>query len=481
MTTDYLGKEINNYRVVTTLGVGGFGSVYLAEHKFLDKRVAIKALGRAITQGERSGSQPIDREFNELLLEARRTSTLIHPHIIRTLDFGIDVDGIPYLIMDYAPNGSLRQRHRKGEKLALSTVVSYVKQIADALQYMHNQKLIHRDVKPENLLLGEQDEILLSDLGIAVHLDDEANQRKSNVAGTPLYMAPEQWQGSPTPASDQYALATMTYEWLCGRLPFPGGSVHEIASHHLQDTPPPLREIAPKISPLIEFVVLTALSKEQGHRFATVKGFAHALENASEQAEISGLRSIERPIDRTFRNLPTVAAPVFIPPTVPAASQSPYVPSQAFEKSGASNNDLEIENHPISLFTVTHHTLELGDKALVGKSYTFQAGISKTAPEYLNEQPFEITVNDMSKTIVFDISLRVSENIELLTEWYQYLTFNQSKSEPQFVDFVFRIEALGESFVIVDFYHEQRWLKRIKHEFQSVSQSEIVDTSLEEM
>jgi serine/threonine protein kinase len=148
---------------------------------------------------------------------------LKHMHIVLVLEFGIE-RATPFLVMDYAPKGTLRQAHPRGSALPLPLVVTYVKQIAAALQYAHDAKLIHRDVKPENILLGSYGEVLLSDFGIAVTAHHTSSLKTLDHAGTPPYMAPELIQGKPRPASDQYALGIVVYEWLCGERPFQGGS-----------------------------------------------------------------------------------------------------------------------------------------------------------------------------------------------------------------------------------------------------------------
>jgi predicted ATPase/class 3 adenylate cyclase len=183
--------------------------------------------------------------------------------------------------MEYAPNGSLRRRHPKGEVVLLPTLVSYVKQVADALQYAHEHKIIHRDVKPENLLLGRREEVLLSDFGLATiaHSTGSLSTSAQGTGGTIAYMAPEQIKGHPRTASDQYALGAMVYEWLCGQRPF-DGSLSEVMVQHLSMPPPPLRERVPTISPTVEQVVLRALAKDPNERFASVASFAQALEQA---------------------------------------------------------------------------------------------------------------------------------------------------------------------------------------------------------
>src|SRR5207248_1288106 len=164
-------------------------------------------------------------------IEARRLVRLRHPHIVRLLEFGIEGD-MPFLVMEYASNGSLYTRHPKGSQVPLETVVSYTKQVADALQYIHEQKLVHRDIKPANMLLGSNLEVLVSDLGIAAVAHSTSSLSLQTMAGTVPYMAPEMIQGKPRPASDQYALGIVVYEWLCGDRPF-RGSPAELYSQHL--------------------------------------------------------------------------------------------------------------------------------------------------------------------------------------------------------------------------------------------------------
>src|SRR5437660_4544005 len=177
------------------------------------------------------------------------------------------------------PNDTLRQRHTRGTHLPPSTVLEYVKQVANALQYAHEQKLIHRDIKPENMLLGQRNEVLLSDFGIAFIAQSSHYQGTRDVVGTVAYMAPEQIQGKPRPASDQYALGIVVYEWLCGTRPF-NGTFTEIAVQHTIVPPPPLREKIPTLPRDAEEVVLMALAKDPQQRFASIQAFANAFEHA---------------------------------------------------------------------------------------------------------------------------------------------------------------------------------------------------------
>jgi eukaryotic-like serine/threonine-protein kinase len=267
---DRVGQQLGNYRLVRLLGQGGFAEVYLGEHVYIGTQAAIKVLA---TQLE-------GQDIEQFRVEATTLAHLEHPHIVRVLDFGVE-GTTPFLVMDYAPGGTLRTRHPKGSRLELPLVISYVRQVASALQSAHEQKLIHRDVKPENMLLGRQQEVLLSDFGIALVAQTSRQQLTLPATGTVAYMAPEQIQGKPRPQSDQYSLGIIVYEWLSGTLPFTG-SAFELFGQHLHVPPTPLREKVPDIPSAVEQVVMLTLAKDPKERFATVQAFAHALEQASQ-------------------------------------------------------------------------------------------------------------------------------------------------------------------------------------------------------
>src|SRR5713226_1337598 len=241
---DHVGEQLGNYHLLRLLGRGGFAEVYLGEHLYLQNRAAVKVLHTRLSEEEAA----------RFVTEARTLARLSHPHIVRVLDFALH-EGIPFLVMEYAPGGTLRTRHPAGTRLPLDTIVSYVSQVAGALQYAHDQQLIHRDVKPENMLLGEHGEVLLSDFGIALVAQSSRYQSTQEMAGTMAYMAPEQIQGKPRPASDQYSLGIVVYEWLTGDRPFHGSAI-EIVTQHLAIPPPPLREKVPTLARDVDQIVL---------------------------------------------------------------------------------------------------------------------------------------------------------------------------------------------------------------------------------
>lgn len=272
-TRPRIGELLGNYRLTQLLGRGSFADVYLGEHIHLKTQAAIKVLDMRLTNDDMS----------DFLKEARTIARLKHPSIIQVLEFGVEKN-MPFLVMDYAPNGSLRARFPKGTRLSAEDIQPYVMQIASALQHAHDEKLIHRDVKPENMLLGSNDEVLLADFGIAVVANSSRTQSMQGVAGTVAYMAPEQLRGRPVKASDQYALAAVIYEWLSGKVLFQG-SFAEVASNHILTPPPPLSEQVPGISPAVESAVLRALEKEPARRFASVQEFAYTFAQGIYNAE----------------------------------------------------------------------------------------------------------------------------------------------------------------------------------------------------
>lgn len=263
-----VGKHLGNYRLTQLLGRGSFAEVYLAEHRHLKMQAAIKVLHTHIQE----------REAEAFYAEARTLAQLEHPNIIRVLEGGIDGD-VPYLVMAYAPNGTLQQRYRLGQCYEPHVILPHVMQIADALSYAHQRRIVHRDMKPENVLLGVAHEALLSDFGLAVIAHHTHSQHREAFAGSVNYMAPEVIQGHPRPASDQYALAAIMYTWLSGK-PLFAGTFREVLSQHLTLAPTSLTTHLPDVHPGVAHVIERALAKDPHQRFPDISSFARAFEQA---------------------------------------------------------------------------------------------------------------------------------------------------------------------------------------------------------
>src|SRR2546428_7104570 len=317
---DLVGQQLGNYRLIRLLGKGGYAEVYLGEHVRINTQAAIKVMHTRFASSE---------EVEIFQNEGRTIARLLHPHIIRVFDFDVEYD-IPFMVMDYAPNGTLRKRHPRGTRLPLPTIISYVQQVGSALQYAHDQQLVHRDVKPENILLGRSDEVLLSDFGTAMAAQTTGYKTSlQEVIGTLAYMAPEQLEGKARPASDQYALAVVVYEWLSGEVPFRGIGT-QVAIQHTITAPPPLHEKVPGISPQVEQVVMRALTKDHHQRFPRVQDFADALARAGQ-------------VEQAFYSAPTVATAMNVPSdpaTVPTV-EAPVMEVQPQPITSAPNTALK--------------------------------------------------------------------------------------------------------------------------------------------
>ncbi len=293
MSIDLIGEQLGSYRLKQLLGEGGYAQVYLGDHKYIkNRKAAIKVL---------KSFDLTEEEQTKFRNEAQTIADLDHPHIIRILDFGIEpgplkgLYNIPYIVMTLAREGSLRNRYPEGTRLPLDEIVSYINQMAEALQYAHDQPepttVVHCDVKPENMLYFGPNEIRLSDFGIAVvnhkstefPMQPEGSQKHGQIKvfGTINYMAKERFYGQIKRASDQYSLAVVAYEWLTGYCPFVGND-QQIMYAHVQNEPPPLHSRFPDIPEAVEAVVMRALSKEPQYRYLTVKAFAEAFTLAAQ-------------------------------------------------------------------------------------------------------------------------------------------------------------------------------------------------------
>ncbi len=266
----YIGKQIGNYRITGPLDAGAFGSVYKGVHIYLSNReVAIKLMHHTHL-GE-------EHERESFLQEAQFLEMLKHPHILPIYDVGID-EGIPYIIAEFAPNGSLRDlmKSYRPDLMPQEETLTILSQVGQALDYVHQQNIVHRDLKPENILFDARRDALLADFGIAVFLET-TKTKYVDVIGSPLYMAPEQFEGFASRRSDQYALACIGYEMLTGEPPFTGQHAVIIGMKHQMELPVPPRHHNPTIPEHVESALLKALAKERTERYPDMTSFLAAL------------------------------------------------------------------------------------------------------------------------------------------------------------------------------------------------------------
>ena len=270
----YLGKRIGNYKIVAVLKSGAFGRVYKAEHIYLNRIVAMKLLPAANVHSP--------KEQDRFLAEARILELLKHRHILPILDFGIE-NGIPYLVVEYAPHGSLRDYlvRQPNHQLPIGEAIAIISHVGEALHYAHQHNIVHRDLKPENILFNERGEALLADFGIAIKQAATEFRHVSAGFGTPAYMAPEQFQGTISAYSDQYALGCIAYELLTGHLPFNAANFWGFMRKHTQEQPIRPTHFNSQLSSALEQVILTALAKRPLARHADIQAFVRALQAAA--------------------------------------------------------------------------------------------------------------------------------------------------------------------------------------------------------
>jgi serine/threonine protein kinase len=285
------GTRVGNYQIRQRIGSGGMGDVYLAEQASLGRLVVIKVM-RADTSLQ-SDAKEQDRHIRQFMQEARAIASLDHPHILPLYDYG-EEGHIRYLVMAYVPDGSLADMLSPGPSQRLHLplpppfVAEMIMQTGEALQFAHDRGIIHRDVKPGNLLIqllspvetGQPEptlprmHVFLADFGLARFLREVAEGTSS--VGTPLYTAPEQYQGHPVPATDQYSLACVAYLLLCGQPVF-GGTVAELYHQHLSVQPRSATLVNALLPPAVDTPLRRALAKVPEQRFPRIIDFALAL------------------------------------------------------------------------------------------------------------------------------------------------------------------------------------------------------------
>lgn len=271
-----LQNRAGPYELLRLIGEGGYSLVYLGRHIEHNTLAAIKVFDRSV-----AGRADLQDFYKEAYILAR----LNHPHIIQLLDQELEEDP-PFLAIAYATNGTLRRFLQPGTPLPPGAMFRFILQIADALYYLHRNNIVHCDVKPENILLGPANETWLSDFGIAL-VNHTANTLPPVSKGTAQYAAPEQIQGKPVPASDQYALAALVYEWLSGEYLYQGTPL-QICKQHMYAPLPDFQRKIPGLRPAAAQVLQKALAKKPATRFSSVKEFAYALYEANQPNEQIG-------------------------------------------------------------------------------------------------------------------------------------------------------------------------------------------------
>ncbi|GLV55674.1 hypothetical protein KDH_25180 [Dictyobacter sp. S3.2.2.5] len=291
-----IGRQLGNYRMEGLIGQSSVSEIYRGTHIQGRRQAVIKLWHLQLN----------DSEWQMFRREVQHLSQLDHAYILRTRDAERE-HGVPLLVMDDVANTTLRQRLKDGQRLPLSIVVTYIKQLAAAIQYIHDHRLAHLNIKPENMLLDGQNNVILSDIRISTIVRNLTARNHPLPMSNVLYMAPELFMNQPHITSDQYALAAVAYEWLCGRPPFQG-SYNTIIEKHRMQSPTSLLDQMQALPEEVERTLFTALAKDPTRRFSRIIDFANALEQASYQKpQVRGTVKASReasPVQRTGNTNP---------------------------------------------------------------------------------------------------------------------------------------------------------------------------------
>ena len=267
------GQKINDrYEIIKTIGEGGMANVYLANDTILDRKVAIKVL-----RGDLSNDEKFIRRFKR---EALSVSNLSHPNIVEVYDVG-EEDGNYYIVMEYIEWKTLKQLLQKRGALTLNEVIDIMTQLTDGLAHAHEAYIIHRDIKPQNIMIEDNGLVKITDFGIAMALNSTQLTQTNSVMGSVHYLPPEQANGKgSTVKSDIYSLGILMYELLTGSVPFKGDTAVEIALKHMKEKIPSIRKQNPTIPQSVENIVLKATAKNPKNRYDNVRDMYKDLQTA---------------------------------------------------------------------------------------------------------------------------------------------------------------------------------------------------------
>jgi serine/threonine protein kinase len=291
------------YRLDERIGRGGFARVYRALDLALNRPVAVKVLNPELAEDDPTF---LDR-FAE---EARHVAQLDHPNIVPVYVYGV-VEGTAYLVMPLIVAGSLRDTLTRTGRLSQREASDYLAQAAAALDYAHARNIVHRDVKPENVLLRDDGRLVLSDFGLAKVVEETRQHTSRSLRGTPNYMAPEAWQGKAGRSADVYALGCVLFELLTGQPPYTG-TMTQVFAAHTQGAIPTIAGRGQSAAPALDAVIARALAKQAQDRYPNAGALAQAVHEA-----------IESQMPDQTATIPVLSPPATQVPTVPASTSRP--------------------------------------------------------------------------------------------------------------------------------------------------------------
>jgi serine/threonine-protein kinase len=307
ITTALEGHTLGKYQVLEPLGRGGMARVYRAYHPQLDRYVALKVL--------RADLMPDEAFFTRFRREAQAVAALRHPSLVQVFDYDVQ-DDVSFMVLELLEGDSLKTRLHdyrvRGERMPLGEVVRILLEVLDGLAYAHSEGMIHRDIKPGNILLSKRGQAVIADFGIAQMVGGQRHTVPGALLGTMNYMPPEQGLESQSDArSDIYSVGVVLYEMLTQRTPFEADTPAAVLMKHAHDPLPLPTHIDPSIPEPFERVVLKALTKDPADRYQSAEAMARALQEAAQQAEVELPQRISLPLSFTTEQEPSETVAVF--------------------------------------------------------------------------------------------------------------------------------------------------------------------------
>lgn len=369
---DPVGKTLGKYEITEYLGYGGMATVYKAHHPLLNRDVAIKLLHEKIASDYELVAQFVN--------EARNLAILQHPNIIQVYDIDVE-DSKTYIVMEFIKGGSLKQEIEKNyenkSKFELSKSIRMIQYMGTALSYAHKQNVIHRDVKPSNVMIEDTGRVVLADFGLAKLRTGITGSLSNTVQGTPAYMSPEQGMGlSGGEMSDIYSLGAVFYELVTGQQPFRAQNPFEVVMKHINDPLPPPSDVWPEVPARLEAVIIKAMEKIPHDRYETVDAMLEDINNLDEE-------DTKKQLTATLSLSEDVFSDSFMPVT---------------------NRDTQVSLHIVDTGQIM--LLERGKKYLLGRANTerdpdidltpfsaYEWGISRLHAEL--EVKDEVTIKDL--------------------------------------------------------------------------------------
>src|SRR4051812_34026921 len=259
------------YRILEKIGEGGAAEVFRALDERLDRTVAVKLLRPQFTSDPQSRTR--------FAVEAKAAARLSHPNIVDVYDFGEAPDGSMFIVMQYVDGENLKDILQKRGRMTAGEVIAIARQVCSALSVAHDKGLIHRDVKPQNIMVDRGGNVRLTDFGVVKALSGPALTQSGMTFGTAAYLSPEQATGAQIgPASDLYALGCVMFEMLSGMPPFTGDNPAIVAYKQVWEQPRPVHDLVPEVPPSLEAIVMRCLNKDPKHRYASTANLADELE-----------------------------------------------------------------------------------------------------------------------------------------------------------------------------------------------------------